>query len=309
MVFAGSQANAIDMCKSVLMLFCLCFSSTIALAQNTKMQYFGQVPAGMTSSTFAPGIISLPDRVEFGSIYSRDGNEFYYAIEIKGKAEIRFMKFDNNQWSEPKQLMVHGEYSYNDPFLTPDEKRLFFISDRSLSGEGPKKDYDIWYIERNGTQWSKPVNAGPKINSAKNEYYMSFTKTGAIYFSSNVNGAERTEDYDIYTCRYADGEFQPAVRLGPAVNTTGYEADVYVNPDETYLIYCSNRPGTFGRGDLFISFRNVDGSWTPSKNMGKEVNEGFTEYCPFVTPDGKFLLFTAKGDIRWIDADIINKLK
>jgi hypothetical protein len=273
------------------------------------MQYFSQAPAAMTWSVFAPGTISLPDRVEFGSIYSKNGNEFYYAIEINGKAEIHFMKLDNNKWSEPEPLVAHSEYSYNDPFLTPDEKRLFFISDQSLTGEGPKKDYDIWYIERHGTQWSKPVNAGPMINSSKNEYYLSFTKTGAIYFSSNVNGGERTEDYDIYTCRYEGGEFQTAVRLGPAVNTTGYEADVFVDPDEAYLIYCSNRPGTFGRGDLFISFKKADGSWTPSKNMGKEVNEAFTEYCPFVTPDGEFLLFTAKGDIRWIDAGIINTLR
>jgi hypothetical protein len=279
------------------------------IAQDARTQYFGQAPAGTTWSVFAPGNISLPDRAEFGSIYSKNGKEFYYAIEVDDKAEIRVMKFENNKWSEPVQLLVHNTYSYNDPFLTPDEKRLFFISNQPMNGEGPKKDFDIWYIERNGTQWSKPINAGPKINSPKNEYYTSFTKTGAIYFSSNINGAEGTEDYDIYTCRYTNGEFQTAERLGPAVNTTGYEADVYVDPNETYLIYCSNRPGTFGRGDLFISYKNADGSWTPSKNMGKEVNEERTEYCPFVTPDGKYLLFTAKGDIRWIDAGIIEKLR
>ena len=43
--------------------------------------------------------------------------------------------------------------------------------------------------------------------------------------------------------------------------------------------------------------------------MGKEINEALTEYCPFVTPDGKYLLFTANGDIRWIDAGIIDKLR
>lgn len=294
--------------KLALLLICLCVSSLIN-GQDAKPQYFNQQPAGNKWSTFAPGVISLPDRTEFGSVYSKNGKEFYYALEIDGKAELLFRKFENNKWTEPIQLLGHKEYSYNDPFLTPDEKRLYFISDRAMSGEGPKKDFDIWYIERNGAQWSKPVNAGPRINSAKNEYYMSFTKTGAIYFSSNINGAEGSEDYDIYTCRYTNGEFQTAERLGPAVNTIGYEADVYVNPDETYLIYCSNRPGTFGRGDLFISYKNPDGSWTPSKNMGAEVNEERTEYCPFVTPDGKYLLFTAKGDIRWIDAGIIDRLR
>lgn len=174
---------------------------------------------------------------------------------------------------------------------------------------GPKKDYDIWYIERKGKSWTKPINAGKAINTPKNEYYMSFTKTGAIYFSSNVNSAEGVDDYDIYPCQYENGAFKPAVHLGPSVNTTGYETDVYVDPNETYRIYCSNRPGTFGRGDLFISFKNSDGTWTASKNMGKEVNEDQTEYYPFVTPDGNFLLFTANGDIRWIDAKIIEALK
>lgn len=285
------------------------FLSLSAAAQENKAQYFGQAPAGTTWSVFAPGTISLPDRLEFGSIYSKDGKDFYYAIEPNGKAEILVRHFENNQWSEPVQLLSHKEYGYNDPFLTPDEKRLYFISTQTMDGTGPKKDYDIWYIERQGKGWSKPVNAGKSINSPKNEYYMSFTKTGAIYFSSNVNSAEGVDDYDIYTCRFENGEFKPAVRLGPAVNTKGYEADVYVDPNETYLIYCSNRPGTFGRGDLFISYKNADGSWTPSKNMGKEVNEAKTEYCPFVTPDGKFLLFTADGDIRWIDAGIIEKLR
>ncbi len=285
------------------------FLSLIVTAQDTKIEYFNQAPPGTTWTVFAPGVISLPDRVEFGSIYSKDGKEFYYAIEIAGKAEILFRTLENNKWSEPKQLLAHHEYSYNDPFLTPDEKRLFFISNQSMDGVGSKKDYDIWFIERQGKNWSKPVNAGKAINTPKNEYYMSFTKTSAIYFSSNVNSAEGADDYDIYTCRYENGEFKPAQRLGPGVNTSGYEADVFVDPNETYLIYCSNRPGTFGRGDLFISYKNADGTWSQSKNMGKEVNADKTEYCPYVTPDGKFLLFTAHGDIRWIDAAIIEKLR
>lgn len=285
------------------------FLALIVTAQETKIKYFDQAPAGTTWSVFAPGIISLPGRVEFGSIYSKDGKEFYYAIEIAGKAEILFQTLEKSKWSAPKQLLAHHEYSYNDPFLTPDEKRLFFISNQSMDGVGAKKDYDIWFIERQGNNWSKPVNAGKAINTAKNEYYMSFTKTGAIYFSSNVNSAEGVDDYDIYTCRYENGQFKPAQRLGPGVNTSGYEADVYVDPNETYLIYCSNRPGTFGRGDLFISYKNADGTWSQSKNLGKEVNADKTEYCPFVTPDGKFLLFTAHGDIRWVDAAIIEKLR
>ena len=64
------------MVKTRLLLFSLCVSVVTVIAQDTGTQYFGQAPAGMTSSVFAPGIISLPDRVEFGSIYSKNGDEF-----------------------------------------------------------------------------------------------------------------------------------------------------------------------------------------------------------------------------------------
>jgi hypothetical protein len=97
----------------------------ILVATPTYSSWLNAIEAHFTALKKFPRIISLPDRVEFGSIYSKNGKEFYYAIEINGKAEIRLMKFENNKWSEPVQLMVHNEYSYNDPFLTPDEKRLF----------------------------------------------------------------------------------------------------------------------------------------------------------------------------------------
>ncbi|MFM6343727.1 MAG: hypothetical protein ACKPFK_01080, partial [Dolichospermum sp.] len=95
-------------------------------------------------------------------------------------------------------------YSYNDPFLTPDNKKLFFISNRSLTGIGPKKDYDIWYIERLGNKWSAPKNAGKNINSPKNEFYISFTKNGKMYFSSNRQDS-RGENYDIYSSELKNG--------------------------------------------------------------------------------------------------------
>src|SRR5205085_11189243 len=99
-------------------------------------------------------------------------------------------------------LLGHDIYSYNDPFLSPDEKRLYFISDQPLSGNGPKKDFDIWYVERNGNSWSKPVNAGPNINSSKNEYYPCITANGTIYYSSNVKPAPAgNDDYNVFAAK------------------------------------------------------------------------------------------------------------
>ena len=34
-----------------------------------------------------------------------------------------------------------------------------------------------------------------------------------------------------------------------------------VKPDESYVVFASGRPGGFGQGDLFVSFRQPDGAW------------------------------------------------
>ena len=283
---------------------------TLVMEASAQSKYLGQPLPGSTPALFAPDLISTQGVTEFGSIFSKDGTEFFYASEPGGVAQIRYMKLENGKWSTAKTILVDAVYSYNDPFLSPDEKRLYFISNRPMKGSGEKKDYDIWYVTRQGNGWSAPVNAGNQINSPGNEYYMSFTKTGTMYFSSNRNATDAAkEDYDIYASKSVYGEFQTPVKLPETINTPHYEADVFVDPEETYVIYCANRPGTFGRGDLFISYKNADGKWSPSKNLGKEINAERTEYCPFVTPDGKYFFYTQGADIFWVETKFLRDLR
>ncbi len=277
--------------------------------QQKTFNYLGQPDPGSTPALFAPGLVSTEGQTEFGSVFSKDGNVFYYAAEPNGKAEIRSIRFKNNTWGKPEVVLIHEQYSYNDPFLSPDEKRLYFISNRALDGKGDKKDYDIWYIEEKGNRWSEPINAGNKINSFKNEYYISFTKTGTMYFSSNRNTLEDTNNYNVYSSQNRKGEFQTAVKLSNAINSDFYEADVFVAPDESYLIFSAEKPGGYGGGDLYISFRNANGTWTDAKNIGNKINTERSEYCPFVTADGKYFFYTKENDIYWVDTSFIPKLK
>jgi hypothetical protein len=280
-----------------------------ARAQNTDPKYFNQQPPITTPQIFAPGKISLEGEFEFGAIFSKNRNEFYYGVELNGKAETRMMKFENGNWTGPVKILVHEIYSFNDPFLSPDQNRLFFISDRAIDGRGPKKDYDIWYVERQGDKWSDPKNAGKNINTSENQYYISFTQTGTMYFSSNVRNAEGNNNYDIYSSAFKAGEFQPAKKLDVNVNTTHYEADVFVAPDESYLVFAANRPEGLGSGDLHVSFREANGSWSPSKTLGGNINTETDDFCPYVTPDGKYLFYASRGDVYWVSTDVIKKLR
>ncbi|MEM9887736.1 MAG: ankyrin repeat domain-containing protein [Bacteroidota bacterium] len=272
--------------------------------------YMGQKPPRVTPKVFAPNFVPT-EEYEFGSVFNSAGTEFYFGVDVGNYSEIRYSNLENGKWSTPK-VLLSGEYSYNDPFLSPDEDRLYFISKRPLEGIGAKKeDHDIWYVEREKEGWSAPVNAGININSPGNEYYISFAQDGTMYFASNKHsvGEKKRSNLDIYYSKFVDGTFQPAISVGDSINTEGYEADVYVNPAETYMIFCSTRKEGFGRGDLYISFRQPNGTWTKAVNMGETVNTNYHELCPFVTADGKFLFYTSNEDIYWVSMEIIDVLR
>ena len=272
---------------------------------SPNRQYLGQAPPSLTPEVFAPGLISKSDEYEFGSVFNKDITAFFYGVDINGKAEIRYSALKDNKWSTPKTILSHEVYGYNDPFLSPDEKRLYFISQKALEGSGAKKDYDIWYVEKQENTWSAPINAGPNINSDRDEYYISFTEDGTMYFSSNkVTSKEAENSFDIYFSKSKDGAFQPATKLGPSINTSHYEADVFIAPDESYIIFCATRPEGLGRGDLYISFKKEDGSWTKSINMGDKINTKGHELCPFVSMDGKYFFYTSNQDIYWVSTEV-----
>jgi hypothetical protein len=182
--------------------------------QNTA-NYFEQKPPSKTPEIFAPGLISKANEYEFGSILNNDMTEFFYGVYINGKTEIRYSKVLAGKWTKPKVILNDSIYGFNDPFLSPDENRLYFISQWPKNQSQPTNDYDIWYVNRTKNGWSKPVNAGSNINSSHNEYYISFTKTGTLFFSSN----KKSDNYDIYSSELIDGEYQSAEKLSDSINT------------------------------------------------------------------------------------------
>ena len=79
--------------------------------------------------------------------------------------------------------------------------------------------------------------------------------------------------------------------------------------DESYIIFCATRQDGLGRGDLYISFKDDKGSWTPSKNRKETINTEGHELCPFVMKDGKYFFYTSNKDIYWVSTAILEDYK
>jgi len=115
--------------SALLLLLALLVGCTVKIDEGLK--YLNQKPPSIVPEIFAPNLISKETESEFGSVFNKEATEFFYGVDVNGKEEIRYSKLIENSWSEPETILVHEQYGYNDPFLSPDENKLFFISRRA----------------------------------------------------------------------------------------------------------------------------------------------------------------------------------
>ena len=249
---------------------------------------------GNPPTLFAEGIINT-SADEYNPTFTPDGKTVFFTrrIDRKGNEAIMFSRFENGKWSVSQTAEFSGKFYDKEPFVSPDGKRIFFASTRP-NGRDTKANFDIWTIEKTKSGWSEAKNLGANINSSGYDNYPSVAADGTLYFASVRNAGRK--DNDLYRSRLVNGEYQPAEDLGASVNTNSTEADPFIAPDQSYLIFCSDRPGSESEeGDLYISF-NQSGTWTAPQSLGKTVNTKEYEYTPLVFKD-KFYFSRGWGDI------------
>jgi len=259
-----------------------------------QWEYFGQILPGDSPEVFSPNMMSTSKNERDFAITPK-GSEMYYTLMYPDgkKGVILFMHFDGYFWAEPLVAPFSGQYSDMEPAFSPDGKRLFFVSNRPLSGTGAKSaDYNIWYVNRENGRWSLPRSAGANINTKNNEFYPSISEDGTLFFTASREGSKGKED--IYCSKWVNGEFEEPVNLGEAINSDNNEFNAFIAPDKSYLLFSSfGRDDGFGGGDLYISHRINDTVWGKAKNLGAAVNSPHLDYCPCVSPDGKYLFFSS----------------
>lgn len=263
------------------------------LSQSTDWKYLGQAEPGKTPTLFSPEFISTKFN-ERDIAISPNGSEIFYSIVLpeSNLSVILYVYFDGAFWSDPQSASFSGQYSDLEPAFSPDGKKLFFVSKRPLSANKAEKDFDIWVSERNSMGWSSATNLGMPVNTEGNEYYPSIANNGNLYFTASLEDSRGKED--IYVCRFADGTYQTPENLGDSINSTLFEYNAFISPDESYIIFGSfGRDDGLGGGDLYIARKDDNGIWAMAKNMGAAINSVNLDYCPFVTSDGKHFLFTS----------------
>jgi WD40-like Beta Propeller Repeat len=246
-----------------------------------------------TPAIFEEGLIST-SYSERDFALSPDGTEIFYTLQSPQAAlqTIVYMKKDKKgNWTKPEVAPFAGQYSDLEPAFSPDGMKLFFSSNRPLNGVAIK-DFDIWCVEKKNGEWGQPKNIGEPVNTMADEYYPSITATGNLYFTAaHKNGVGKE---DIWLAKWNNGKYETAMALDTNVNSTTYEFNAFVSPDETFIIFSSyGRKDDKGGSDLYMSVKDAAGKWQPAKNL-LFLNSDRIDYCPFVSFDKKILFFTSE---------------
>jgi len=244
---------------------------------------FGQEDENRNVQAFLPEITKTFSNVRDLAIHP-DGKEVLFTAESPKKefSVIISMKKKGKKFKKLKVVPFSGQYRDVEPAFSPDGQRLYFASNRPLVEGGPPKDYDIWFVEKDGSgAWTEAQRLPAPVNSKANEFYPSLSSNGNLYFTAQREGSLGKED--IFLAEFEDGIYKDPLTLGKQINSELYEFNAYVAPDESFLIFTSyGRADDLGGGDLYINFKTSDGNWGQSIHMGKEVNSPALDYCPFV---------------------------
>lgn len=269
--------------------FCLILLCPAVYAQQSIQ--FDKAPA--SPEVFAPDMIST-GLSERDLAISPDGKEMFYTLQSPQgifQTIVYRQKDGKGNWSNPEVAPFAGKFSDLEPAFSFDGTKLYFSSNRPLSGD-KVKDFDIWVTEKQNGRWSEPKNIGSPVNTAEDEFYPSVAKTGNLYYTAAYKIGIGKED--IYVAKWANGKYSDPVPLDTGVNSKTYEFNAFVTPEEDMIIFTSyGRKDDHGRGDLYISTKDAQGNWKPAKNLAA-LNSAKLDYCPFISFDKKILFFTSE---------------
>jgi len=294
--------------KATLLFIFVCFISVLAYGQghysttNTEaIKYYAQGTSSFDAndfdgairlllkaieidSTFVEAHIRLADTYDALKQYQPAVKQYKAALNINpessrrvylklGQIEVNVAQYVSSQQHLQKYLTYPG-ITNEDEYLA---KRL--LKDDEFSIEAIKHPVPF-----------KPVNMGPAINTADDEYLpVATADESTLIFTRKI---DRNEDF--YKSVKVNGVWQTATYLSNNINTPNYnEGAQSISADGRYLFFTGcNRPDGLGRCDIYVAQRKGE-DWGRPYDLQPPVNTPGWESQPSISADGRTLYFVS----------------
>ncbi|MGD8306801.1 MAG: hypothetical protein PVF17_09120 [Ignavibacteria bacterium] len=269
---------------------------------DIKSPYYDQKTPGMTPEIFAPGVISREGFDDYGITFSKNNDLLLYTCDTIGsnKHNIMFCVLKDGKWTAPELIPFSFTHSIGEPVFSPYSDKIFY-GQLVMNANGNWEPH-IYFTKKTEDGWETPSHITPGL-------FASETNDGTLYFTDVTRSKKPMDKSDIVKSKYVDGKYMESELLEREINTEFQEFHPFIAPDESFVIFDSDRPGGFGDYDIYISFKNNNNEWGTPINFGEEINSNEYDGVATLSTDGKYLFYCHNQDIYWVSSIIIENLK
>lgn len=221
---------------------------------------------------------------EISPIISPDGKTLYFVrcnhpknkFREEDNQDIWSSELKNGQWTQAVHMgSPFNKGKYNGILnVTPDGNTLLI---RGAHKEGEYIGNGYSFAQRKRKGWSKPEKIKiKKLDILDKGVYSSayLTNDGKALIMTFCTEPEGTNNDLFVSFSDKEGVWSKPKSLGLKINTDFNEVSPFMAADGVTLYFASDRPGGFGKTDIYMTRRNDDSwtNWTEPKNLGSSIN-------------------------------------
>ncbi len=194
--------------------------------------------------------------------------------------------------------LINTHYSDIHPVVSGDGTKLAFVTVLPF--------YDgAFYTEKREDGWSYPQMITQMMGFDADVYPVALSHDGTemiLYYDDDYVG-------NLYYSKLEDGLWTTATKMGENISTKFWESHASFSRDGQTLYFTSNRKGTSGGLDIYMSELQPNGKWGIPVNLGTTINTRYNEECPYISEDGQTLYFSSYGHYNMGGYDIFYSKK
>lgn len=200
---------------------------------------------------------------------------------------------------------VNSAYTEVGALITPDGRRLYLTrKDHPQNVDGSNANDDIWFADLDAQgKWSTVQNMASPLNTKANNFVEAVTPDGNMMLLGNRYGENHGDGVSV-TYKTVDGwAFPTDLEVKNFRNYDQY-VNFYLANDGKAILMSIEHDDSYGDKDLYVSFRQADGTWSSPKNLGPIINSAESDGTPFLAADGQTLYYSTDGRSTFGSADI-----
>ncbi|MEO1051160.1 MAG: OmpA family protein [Bacteroidota bacterium] len=255
-------------------------NASYALENQQIVAEFNPIPLGEAVNQFA---------LQYFPVLTVDQNTLIYTRRfgtagIYDEDLVLSEKGPNGEWSNPKSISdnINSEYNEGTCTISADGRILIFTSCLGRKGYG---SCDLFICYKTGSEWSRPSNLGPIVNSSSWDSQPSLSADGrTLYFASTRRGGKGGSD--LWATKLDDNdEWTAPVNMGDKINTPFDDISPFIHANgQTFYFATKGRKG-FGGFDIFYCEQEGE-EWGSAQNLGNPINTNSDQTALFITADG-----------------------